>query len=297
MEIDTLTAKTNTVINPESLVIKREFHSEKASTYWLPKDAEEHDRLTGQHFAYKELLKGNISSSVRKSLDFELGVSILDIGCGSGAWLADMSSEYPNCTYHGCDIIDTPDIIQKLSKLNYVYGNVIQGLPYGDNTFDFVCMRFFVYALRTEEWPIAINEALRVVKPGGMVQFVDCTGKSSGNVNSICYKTMSTINRISVERGQTPGISYVLEDLVSKNSRAKIVQSYRKTQNTNDGTPLAKKFMWDVAKGVESMMKHLGPQLGVENKEDISDYLTKLKKDMCINGIQIVAVSVSVQKL
>lgn len=81
-----------------------------------------------------------------------------------------MNNDYPNCTYHGCDIVDTTNKILKIKQFTFSYGNVIEGLPYADNTFDFVNMRFFVYALRKEEWPIAFKEIIRVVKPGGMIQ-------------------------------------------------------------------------------------------------------------------------------
>lgn len=81
-----------------------------------------------------------------------------------------MSNDYPNCTYHGCDIVDTTNKILKIDQFTFSYGNVIEKLPYADNTFDFVHMRFFVYALRKEEWPMALKEIIRVVKPGGMIQ-------------------------------------------------------------------------------------------------------------------------------
>lgn len=38
---------TATSVNPTTLDLKREFHNEKSSTYWLPKDDEEQIRLTG----------------------------------------------------------------------------------------------------------------------------------------------------------------------------------------------------------------------------------------------------------
>ncbi|KAI9257907.1 S-adenosyl-L-methionine-dependent methyltransferase [Sporodiniella umbellata] len=296
-DIDTLTTEPCTVINPESLVTKREFHNNEASTYWLPKDREEHDRLTAQHFCFKELFKGNISSSVKETLDFENGISILDIGCGSGAWLADMNFEYPKCTYYGCDIIEAPDIIQKLPCLNFLHGSVAQGLPYTDNMFDFVHMRFFVYALRADEWPYAIKEAIRVTKPGGMIQFVDGSPEAPKDTNSACYRVMNEMYSISMERKQIPDIAYKLEDLVSLNTNIKIVQSFHKINNSNEETLLAKKFAWDFGKAVEGMMPHIGPRLGLESKQDISNYLTEFKKDLPINGFKLVNVSLSIQKI
>ncbi|KAI9257906.1 S-adenosyl-L-methionine-dependent methyltransferase [Sporodiniella umbellata] len=297
METYIIDAGIHTTATFEPLTKNREFHSDSTSAYWLPKDKDEHERLTGQHFCFKELLGGNTSTSVKKALDFEKGINILDIGCGPGAWLKDMSSEYPNCTYHGCDIIDTPEVMRKNSKLTYKYGNVAQGLPYENNIFDFVHMRFLVYALRADEWPYAIKEAIRVTKPGGMIQFVDASPEAPKNTNSACYRVMNEMYSISMERKQIPDIAYKLEDLVSLNTNIKVVQSFHKINNSNEETLLAKKFAWDFGKAVEGMMPHIGPRLGLESKQDISNCLTEFKKDLPINGFKLVNISLSIQKI
>ena len=84
-----------------------------------------------------------------------------------------MIQEYPNCTYHGCDIADTRDKSMDVNRYTFSKGNVANKLPYEDNTFDFVHMRFLVLALREDEWPAAIKELIRVTKPEGMIQLVD----------------------------------------------------------------------------------------------------------------------------
>lgn len=84
-----------------------------------------------------------------------------------------MITDYPNCTYHGCDIIDTTNKILKIDQFTFSKGNVAQNLPYADNTFDFVHMRLLVAALREEEWPMAIGELVRVTKSGGMIQLTE----------------------------------------------------------------------------------------------------------------------------
>ncbi|KAG0818888.1 hypothetical protein G6F20_001187 [Rhizopus arrhizus] len=170
---ETIVFKSTKDGNRTTTCAKREFHDEKDSTYWLPKDEDEQKRLTGQHFAIKELFGGNLLNSVRKALDFEKGVSVLDIGCGSGIWIKDMIRDYPNCVYHGCDIVDATRKLLRCDQFHFTYGNVVKGLPYADDTFDFVNMRLLVYALRAEEWPMAIQEVIRVVKPGGMIQLCE----------------------------------------------------------------------------------------------------------------------------
>lgn len=84
-----------------------------------------------------------------------------------------MITDYPNCTYHGCDIVDTTNKVLKLNQFTFSYANVITGLPYPENTFDFVNLRFFIFALREEEWPRVIKEIIRVTKPGGMLQLTE----------------------------------------------------------------------------------------------------------------------------
>jgi SAM-dependent methyltransferase len=84
-----------------------------------------------------------------------------------------MIRDYPNCVYHGCDIVDATRKLLRCDQFHFSYGNVVKGLPYADDTFDFVHMRLLVYALRAEEWPMAIQEVIRVVRPGGMIQLYE----------------------------------------------------------------------------------------------------------------------------
>lgn len=100
-----------------------------------------------------------------------------------------MTHDYPNCTFHGCDIVDTTNKILKIDQFTFKLGNVVQGLPYEDNVFDFVHMRFFIFALRKEEWPIAIKELIRVTKSGGMLQLMESIFKVSIYIYFICSST------------------------------------------------------------------------------------------------------------
>ncbi|CAO3700772.1 unnamed protein product [Rhizopus microsporus] len=135
---------SRTAVNHNVIGTEREFHNEETSTYWLPKD------VAHQHVAFKDLYEGNVLPSVTKALDFQKGITILDVGCGSGVWVMDMTTEYPSCTCHGCDIVDTTNKKLPLKQFTYTYGNMTKRLPYEDNTFYFVHMRFFVLALNEE---------------------------------------------------------------------------------------------------------------------------------------------------
>lgn len=84
-----------------------------------------------------------------------------------------MASDYPNCRYYGCDIVEVANKFVTPRQFTFNIGNVLTGLPYNENTFDFVQIRLLVFALREQEWPVAIQEVLRVTKPGGILQILE----------------------------------------------------------------------------------------------------------------------------
>ncbi|KAG1043129.1 hypothetical protein G6F43_011733 [Rhizopus delemar] len=290
-EITTAVDPTNhTTINTN-----REFHNEESATYWLPKDEDEQKRLTGQHFGCKELFGGNVLNSIRDTLDFEKGISILDVGCGSGIW--DMINDYPNCTYHGCDIADVTNKVLAIKQFTYKHGNVVKGLPYADSMFDFVHMRFFVYALRKEEWPIAIKELIRVVKPGGMLQLTEADPQLPKDSSSIVYTLTNTFNSIAISKGQNIEIAQELEGLLSAHDNVKVVQSDDRRCNMSSGTATAKKLVWDVLEATKSVIDLIGPMLGIKDKQDVPRYLDELKHCLTHTDCYFCVRSVSAKKL
>lgn len=85
----------------------------------------------------------------------------------------DMITDYPNCRYEGCDMVDVVSQKPMPKQFTFNIGNVLDGLPYPDNTFDLVHLRLFTLALQCDEWPGVIKELLRVTKPGGLVQIME----------------------------------------------------------------------------------------------------------------------------
>ncbi|KAG0827179.1 hypothetical protein G6F29_003953 [Rhizopus arrhizus] len=290
--VDTTLDMNHTTIN-----INREFHNEETSTYWLPKDEDEQQRLTGQHFAFKELFEGNISRSVREALDFEKGISVLDVGCGSGVWIMDMINDYPNCTYHGCDIADATNKVLKVNQFTYSHGNVATGLPYEDSTFDFVHMRFLTLALRKEEWPPAIKELLRVVKPGGMIQLMEFELLSPDDSSSAFYKLAKSMHSVALSRGQNMEAFSQLEELLLETKMAKVVQQDYRRCNMSSNTVTAKKLAWDIVEGAKSVMPAIKPIVGLKSKEDILKFLAELRYCITHTDCYFNANSVSAQKL
>ncbi|CEJ00723.1 hypothetical protein RMCBS344292_14772 [Rhizopus microsporus] len=261
---------TNNITIPTT---KREFHDVQTSTYWLPKDDSEQMRLSAQHYAVKEVFKTNVLSSVTEMLDFNRGIDILDVGCGPGAWIIDMINDYPNCRYQGCDMVDVINRKTMPEQLRFCTGNVVEGLPYADNTFDFVHMRLFVLALRSDEWPKAIKEILRVTKPGGIVQLPKET-------DNLFYKANKALHIICQQRGQIPSVGRELERMLREAGNTKILESVYIPTDTTTGTIAAKKLAWSWSEGTRGAMSVLGPAMGVTDEVEQQKFVKDFHKCM-----------------
>ncbi|KAI8885826.1 S-adenosyl-L-methionine-dependent methyltransferase, partial [Backusella circina FSU 941] len=157
----------------------RSYHAFENSVYMLPNDDLETDRLHEQHFIIKELLGFNIMEKAFHTLDFQSQLNVLDICCGPATWLCETSLDYPTCQFSGVDMCNQwPQVIRPVN-LNFTQENILNGLPYPDNSFDFIQMRFVVLAFRTHEWSFVISEIRRVLKDGGCFQCIEMDMRST----------------------------------------------------------------------------------------------------------------------
>ncbi|CAO3629920.1 unnamed protein product [Cunninghamella blakesleeana] len=222
----------------------RSYHDAN-SAYWLPSDDEESDRLTGQHFAIKALFNGNIGQCVEDIVPLRTSAYVLDIGCASGCWLLDMATEYPNSHFMGVDICETfPNSIRP-PNTSFKIANVIEGLPFPDNTFDFINLRLFILAIKKDEWEDVFKEIHRVLKPGGCFQTIEC-GMVEGGTDYVKWGA-GTFEEVIAKRGQEPWISIKIPTILNTMEGFKVIESKRKMipiGNQNDR--LCKDFYYDI---------------------------------------------------
>ena len=104
---------------------------------------------------------------------------ILDIACGTGRTLRMLRSAFPEVQLYGTDLsptylrkanqllIDLPGELPQLLQAN------AESLPYADATFDIATSVFLFHELPGEARQNVIDEAARVIKPGGIVVICD----------------------------------------------------------------------------------------------------------------------------
>ncbi|KAF9205406.1 hypothetical protein BGZ49_004087 [Haplosporangium sp. Z 27] len=172
-------------------------HAVESAPYMLPNDLTESDRLDAQHYLVRFILKGNYNVK----LDPEANLKILDVATGTGVWALEMAHEFPKADIYGVDISAIFPAEIKPSNCHFQLCNILDGLPFPDNYFDFIYQRLLVYALTPTQRKQVYAELQRVLKPEGYLQLVESDG--------IVYNAgpeMEKINKLSVETSLRHGV-------------------------------------------------------------------------------------------
>ncbi|WP_052890811.1 class I SAM-dependent methyltransferase [Thermogemmatispora carboxidivorans] len=136
--------------------------------YLLPKDLGEVNRLDFQHYVLRSALRGNYLAPIVQPR------RILDVGCGTGQWAFELAQQFPQAEVIGLDLepakakATTPP-----ANYRFVQGDALKGLPFENETFDFVHQRLLVLAIPLAAWPNVVQELARVTVPGGWVELVE----------------------------------------------------------------------------------------------------------------------------
>lgn len=165
--------RTSPTTLPEQSIQERRFLEN--SYYLLPKDLQEINRLDFQHFLLRRLLGGNYAAPLPQSTR-----SILDVGCGTGLWVREMAQQFPRTQIVGLDLELSNVANNHPANCWFVTGNILQGLSFSSESFDFVHQRLLVAALPAQAWPVVVKELVRVSSPSGWVEMLEI-GQSMTN--------------------------------------------------------------------------------------------------------------------
>ncbi|CAG8591233.1 6035_t:CDS:2 [Cetraspora pellucida] len=165
------------ILNKYKTINGRDFFDIEDLTYTLPSDKLEADRGTLSHILNKHAWKGNFRSPIVEKLK-NGGAKVLDIGCGSGNWIIDMALEYPSSTFIGIDVNSSffPSNDKCPSNVCFLTSNVIYGIPFPMETFDFVYLGMMFSAFTDSQWSKLIKDIIRVLKYEGWIESLEGTG-------------------------------------------------------------------------------------------------------------------------
>ncbi|CAG8742785.1 32751_t:CDS:2, partial [Racocetra persica] len=131
------------------------------------------ERLQKQHWFFKRIWQSNYSAPVEEKLKAG-GAKVLDIGCGSGTWIIEMAEMYEQSLFTGVDYSTIFSQEMEPANVKFLQTNILDNLPFLDDTFDFVRMGLLITAFTaTELKEKVIPEIVRVTKPGGWIEFME----------------------------------------------------------------------------------------------------------------------------
>src|SRR6185312_7204332 len=136
--------------------------------YLLPKDAQEDNRLDYQHHVMHLSIGSHFVAPLPQNLS-----NILDVGTGTGIWAVAMANLYPRAQVTGVDIGVNSFKTDLPANCTLKVGNVLEQLPFPDQTFGYTHQRFLVAAIPAARWPGVIHELVRVTQPGGWIELLE----------------------------------------------------------------------------------------------------------------------------
>src|SRR3990167_1521805 len=124
---------------------------------------------------------------------------ILDVGCGKGRFIKEIN-RYNDCTFYGVDI--TPPFVEYCKEQfpNFIFKiSSATNLSFKREFFDAVyCVQLLEHIPNPQ---IAVNEILRVLKPGGIIILIEKNYLSIQNVMKITQELKGTY---SIYHGKFP---------------------------------------------------------------------------------------------
>ncbi|CAG8469465.1 10651_t:CDS:2 [Dentiscutata erythropus] len=130
-------------------------------------DWEEADRLQAFHFVLKHALDGNYNAKLSNII--RPGSKIL-----ARYWMCfEIAQEFPYAEVYGIDILSTFPNKIKPNNCHFRTCDILEGLPFGDDEFDYVFMRYMLTSIKTYQWLPVLKDIKRVIKPGGTIESVE----------------------------------------------------------------------------------------------------------------------------
>ncbi|CAO3691159.1 unnamed protein product [Rhizopus stolonifer] len=237
------------------------------------------DRMTSNHFALNALFEGNTLPIIQKHVDFSSTTTkVLDIGCGPGSWVMDMATQYPNAQFVGIDQYPFFPGNIRPANVSFRQADVLLGLPFDSNSFDFVQLRLFSLTFNRSQWIEALNEVLRLLKPGGYVQLLEPRLMEEGDalITEYTQRIKSVLECNDVDSELYDHLSLMLE-----NSQITPKESLEKTVPLQNHV-LSGEFMYIIEINVQSFKQFITKTNGIQSDDEFNqfkaDYLKSKKQ-------------------
>ncbi|RHZ76882.1 hypothetical protein Glove_187g116 [Diversispora epigaea] len=197
--------------------------SSNNTTEWLQFDSSsssDADQDILFHYSYKFALGGNYVSPINKN---NLK-TCLDINYGSGSWMMEMATEFPETMFYGIDHDPrTPDLVYPPNCI-FQRGDFLKELPYPNNSFDYLHIQNTLFWIEDEKLKSLLSDALRVTRGGRYIEFLE-QGLQTKNAGPLLTKYIEVWKQIREARAIGSLVSQI-EDLFREKAEIQIKNFY-----------------------------------------------------------------------
>ncbi|KLO12992.1 S-adenosyl-L-methionine-dependent methyltransferase [Schizopora paradoxa] len=253
--------------------------------YILPHDESERLRLNTQHKYITSAVCGQ-----RLVLDENVvladGDCVLDSGTGTGAWAMDFATKTSQavqiCAF---DISPANFPSEHPPNIHFTVASVTS-LPSGWSAkFDLVNQRLLFTALLAKEWPVALSEIYRVLKPGGVVQLLEIDSRFPVPEAPAVVQIRDIMCNVADKNGLQLGVA---DNLVSFLESAGFVD----IASEKKCLPLGRSFgevglqgAFALAGGLRNMVVPI-VKSGVSTEEEFMSLIGRAEEEWDVHGVQ-----------
>ncbi|CAG8742924.1 13085_t:CDS:2 [Gigaspora margarita] len=280
---------TSLLLDSHKIYNGRRYMNDEDINCIFPSDKMELERSIISHLLNKYQWKGNFRSPIKEKLNMG-GATILDIGCGSGLWVIDMGLEYPSSLIVGIDIDSSnfPSSDKCPPNVCFLTCNAIHGIPFPQNTFDFVHMSMMWGSFSEDQWIIVIKDLVRVLKHVGWIEFTepDSTPRNVGKIQLLLLETIKNAIR------DIQGVNFDIYKMIPK-----YIEAIDELEDLNCMTvdyPVGEwsgcfgKYSLENIKRIYQSIAFLPKYMGMSNEEFnnlLNDYVEEANKNKACFGI------------
>ncbi len=180
--------------------------------------SQDYNRLTFQHHCLKSAMKGQLFAA--PVVD---PITILDVGCGSGVWTADVGKKFPHAHIRGLGTA-RPTYPQS-PHFEFVQGNLLLPLPFPNEEMDYVHQRCLSTVIPARCWQSIVDEMARITRRGGWIEILE--GGTYRNAGKATQQFVEWKQKIDREWGfdiaQIPYLDQMLQTAGLRNVQKQII--------------------------------------------------------------------------
>ncbi|KZV65309.1 hypothetical protein PENSPDRAFT_737815 [Peniophora sp. CONT] len=134
-----------------------------------------YERDVVDHDVWETLFTRQLSNSLTFHVFDSPPTKVLDLGCGTGAWILECAKVWRETEFVGLDLVPLhPDVRGELgSRIRWIQDNALDGLPFPNDEFDFVHVKRLARGVPEDRWDFLLDEIARVMRPGGALEILE----------------------------------------------------------------------------------------------------------------------------